>query len=208
MSMQIRSFGAAAVVASAALVSASAQAGVLTFTQQFVWQVYANSQGAAFAAENFNSLSDGFYASPLNGSAGPVNWTATSSGGLFVQSGQLSTNTATSLTFSFGPDVRAIGGNFYATDFDFNVIPSVVTVNLTNGTSYAATVNSSSAFIGFYGTDALITSLTISAAPTSGTAAVYPTMDNIQFGILPIPAPGALAVVAAGSALGLRRRRR
>jgi hypothetical protein len=198
----------AAVVAAAAFVSTSSQAGVLTFTQKVVWEVYTNSQGAAFASENFDGLSNGFYAFPLNGTAGIVNWTASSSEGLFVDSGRLSTNTPAPLSLTFGPDVRAIGGNFFATDFDFNVVTSVVTVSLANGTSFTTTVTSSNAFVGFYSTDSIITGLTFSAAPASGSGNVYPTIDNVQFGVLAIPAPGALVAFAAGSALGLRRRRR
>jgi hypothetical protein len=198
----------AAVVAAAAFVSTSSQAGVLSFTQKVVWEVYTNSQGAAFASENFNSLADGSYSSPLNGTAGIVNWTASSSGGIFVDAGRLSTATPAPLTLTFGPDVRAIGGNFFGTDFDFNVVTTVITVSLANGTSFSSTVTSSNAFVGFYSTDSIITGLTFSAVPASGSGNVYPTIDNVQFGVLAIPAPGALVAFAAGSVLGLRRRRR
>jgi hypothetical protein len=104
--------------------------------------------------------------------------------------------------------VRAIGGNFFGTNFDFNVVTTVITVSLANGTSFSSTVSSSNSFVGFYSTDSIITSLTFSAAPASGSGDVYPTIDNVQFGVLAIPAPGALVALAAGSVLGLRRRRR
>jgi hypothetical protein len=208
VAIQIGSFGIGAVIAAAAFVSTSTQAGVLSFTQKVVWEVYTNSQGAAFAGENFDGLANGFQASPLSGTAGSVNWTASSSGGLFVDSGRLSTNTPAPLSLTFGPDVRAIGGNFFGTNFDFNVVTTVITVSLANGTSFSSTVSSSNSFVGFYSTDSIITSLTFSAAPASGSGDVYPTIDNVQFGVLAIPAPGALVALAAGSVLGLRRRRR
>lgn len=208
MAIQIGSFGMAAVIAAASFASASSQAGVLTFTQKVVWEVYTNSQGAAFAGENFDGLANGSYASPLNGTAGIVNWSASSPNGLFVDTGRLSTNTPAALSLTFGPDVRAIGGHFFGTDFDFNVVATVVTVSLANGTSFASTITSSNAFVGFYSTDSIITGLTFSAVPASGGGDVYPTIDNIQFGVLAIPAPGAVVAFAAGSVLGLRRRRR
>ncbi|MEY3143939.1 MAG: hypothetical protein RLY21_2432 [Planctomycetota bacterium] len=194
-------------VASCAVVStfvaSTASASVITFTQQFVWEAYVAAQGNTVYLEDFNDIADGFYASPFSSSIGPVNWSATAANGIFVQGGQFSTNNPEALTFNFGPNVRGVGGNFYGTDVGFNVVPSIVTISLADGTSYVGLVNSSATYTGFYSTGAAITSLTIAATPSSGSAFVYPTADNMQFAV---PAPGAIAL--AGLAVGLAGKRR
>lgn len=198
-------FTAAAAVASSSLLATDASAAVIAFTQKFVWEAYVNAQGNSVYLEDFNDIADGFYASPFSSSVGPVNWNALATGGLYVQGGQFSTNVATALTFNFGPDVRGVGGNLYGTDISFNVVPSIVTISLADGTSYIGFVDSSANYTGFYSTGAAITSLTISATPSSGSAAVFPTADNLQFAV--IPTPGARALLGLAGLAGARRRR-
>lgn len=198
-------FSAAAVVASSTFIATDASAAVIAFTQKFVWEAYVNAQSNSIFLEDFNDIADGFYASPFSSSVGPVNWNALATGGLYVQGGQFSTNMATALTFNFGPDVRGVGGSFYGTDISFNVVPSIVTISLADGTSYVGFVDSSAIYTGFYSTGAAITSLTISATPSSGGAAVYPTADNVQFAV--VPTPGALALLGLAGLAGSRRRR-
>jgi hypothetical protein len=200
--------GAASAVVASSLVATSASAAVITFTQKFVWEAYSSAQGNALYLENFNNITDGFYASPYSSSTGPVNWTATAANGIFVQGGQFSTNAPEALSFTFGPNVRGIGGNFYGTDASFNAVPSIVTISLADGTSYVGFANSTASYTGFYSTGAAITSLTIAATSVPAGTVVFPTADNMQFAV-PVPAPGALALVgAAGLAGGARRRRR
>lgn len=198
--------GASAVIAAGVFASSSASASVISFTQQFVWQFYTNSQGAAISSESFNGIADGFYASPFSSTTGSVQWTATASGGLFVQGGQFSTNLSSPLTFTFGPNVQGVGGNFYGTDVAFNTVPSVVTITLADGSGYVGYVDATASFTGFYSTGAAITSLTVSAVSVPPGSTVYPTVDNIHFAV--IPAPSALALGALGIAAGQRRRRR
>ena len=197
-------------VASCAIVSTfastSASAAVISFTQKFVWEAYSTGQGSAIYLEDFNDIADGFYASPFSSSVGPVNWGATASGGIYVAGGQFSTNISEALTFTFGPDVKGVGGNFYGTDINFNVVPSIITISLADGTSYVGFVNSSTTYTGFYSTGAAITSLTISATASSGSTSVFPTADNMQFAV--VPAPGAIALLGlAAGVVGKRRRR-
>lgn len=198
-------FSAAAVVASSTFLANDASAAVIAFTQKFVWEAYVTAQGNSILLEDFNDIADGFYASPFSSSVGSVNWNATATGGLYVQGGQFSTNLAESLTFGFGPNVKGIGGNFYGTDIGFNVVPAIVTISLADGTSFVGLVNSAAAYTGFYSTGAAITSLTISANPSSGSASVYPTADNVQFAV--VPTPGALALLGLAGLAGSRRRR-
>lgn len=205
MQAPLRLLGVATVAAVSSLIATGASASVISFNQQFVWESYVTAQGNAILLEDFNDVADGFHASPFSQSVGSVTWTATATGGLYALAGQFSTNNPETLTFTFGPDVRGVGGNFYGTDINFNVVPSIVTVSLSNGTSYVGLVNGSSAYTGFYSTGAFITAISISAAPASGSPTVYPTADNLQFAV--VPTPGALALLGLAGFAGTRRRR-
>ena len=196
----LSAFGAVAVLG-----ASTASASVITFTQQFVWEFYVNNAGASIFVEDFNGLADGFYPDPFNATTGPVNWSASAAGGLFVDSGVFSTNNPTALTFSFGAGVQGVGGNFFATDIGFNVVPAIVTLGLADGTSYVGFVDSSAAFTDFYSNGAAVTSVTVSAAPLAGGDNVYPTVDNLRFAF--VPSPGAIALLGLAGLAGSRRRR-
>jgi hypothetical protein len=119
-----------------------------------------------------------------------------------VQSGLFSTNNPTSVTFQFSPGVQAVAGNFFGTDISFNAVPSLVQVTLADGTSTILLANGPADFSGFFSTGAAISSLTVTAASGS---TVYPTVDNLYFAV-PIPAPGAAALIGL-AAVATRRRR-
>lgn len=205
--MSMRSLMAVS-LASAAIAS-SASATILIFTDQFLFDAQTSSYYRS--TENFNTY-NGFYASPLTGSAGDFNWSAASSGGLFVGtvngSAALSTNNPAPLTISFsGRTVNGVSGNIFGTDINFNVVPSIVQLSLNDGTSYIAFITSATAFAGFVSTGASIASITVSAQPLpGGTTAVYPTFDNMT--LASVPAPGAVALIGLAGVVGGRRRRR
>ncbi|MFM7259737.1 MAG: hypothetical protein ACKO3W_03955, partial [bacterium] len=89
-------FCAVAVVASTLATSASA--AIITFTQQNIWEGYSALQSVAVYTETFNGIADGFYASQYSCTTGPVNWTASATVGIYVQSGLFSTNNPETLT--------------------------------------------------------------------------------------------------------------
>jgi uncharacterized protein (TIGR03382 family) len=197
--------GSLAVVTVSAVVASSASAAIITFTQQNVWEGYSALQSIAVYTETFNGISNGFYASPYAGTTGPVNWTASATGGIYVQGGLFSTNNPETLTFDFGSGVNGVAGNFFATDINFNVVPAFVYLTLNDGSSYIGYIDSQTAYTGFFSTGALITGLQIQATQPGGT--VYPTVDNMQFATNDIvPAPGALALLALAGVAGRRRR--
>lgn len=198
--MQTRTFAFGAIGAFA--FAATASATVITFSQQSVWSAYVAFQSLTVVTEDFNSIPDGFHASGLSSSAGGIAWTATAAGDLFAQGGLLSTNNPTSLIFQFSPGVQAVAGNFFGTDINFNAVPSLVQVTLADGTSTILLANGPADFSGFFSTGAAISSLTVTAASGS---TVYPTVDNLYFAV-PIPAPGAAALIGL-AAVATRRRR-
>ncbi len=193
----------AAAVVSAAL-SSSASAAILIFTDSFLYDIQTSS--LAHSMENFNAYS-GAYASPLTGSAGAVNWSATASAGLNVAGGQLSAGSPGPMTIAFsGASVYGVSGNFFGTDVASTVVPSLVLVSLNDGTSYLNLIDTATVFVGFVSTGAAISSISVSAQPLpGGTTSVFPTVDNLGFAY--VPAPGAIALLGLAGLATSRRRR-
>jgi len=198
--MQTRTLACAAI--GVATLSCSASAAIISFSQQNVWDAYTAYQALSVVTEDFNSLTSGFYSSGFSSSVGGVTWTATATGGLYAESGLFSTNNPTSLSFSFAPGVQGVAGNFFGTDISFNPVPSLVQVTLADGNSSILFANGPADFIGFFSTGAAISGLTITAA---GSGNVYPTVDNLFFAV-PVPAPGAAALIGLAAMVCRRRR--
>lgn len=181
---------------------ASAHASVIVTNNQALWNWRVTNGGQVVGTENFNDFANGFYSSPVSDTLGNVVWTASSTGDLFVQNGYLSTNNPAPLTFTFNPGVRAVAGNIFGTDINFNVVTCVVSVTLANGFTYEGVSSSPTDFIGFYSTSADISTMTIVTSPLV-TGNVYATIDNLY---LAVPAPGAAALIGLAG-LAARRRR-
>jgi hypothetical protein len=207
LSVQNSSLG---VVALSAVVAPVATAGILVSTNKIIWDMQTAGAGLSTVTESFDGISDGFRSNPYTASIGSIGsgmtWTATAPGGLYVQSGLFSTNSPADLTFTFSPGIQAVAGNFFATDVDFGTAPALFRVTLSDGTGYEGYANASSDFTGFYSTSgATITSLTVRVSPLQGQANLYPTVDNLYFGI---PAPGVFALLGVAGVLGFGMRRR
>lgn len=187
----------------AAALTASAHAKFITTNDKSVFELLSQQGGYSLAGENFGGYS-GFYSS-LSGGTGATAWQATALGGLYVGSGgQLSTNAAdAALTLSFSSgDVYAIGGNFFLTDVNFGFLPGLVQVELADGSSYIANIQSSNAFSGFVSLGSAISQITISPFGVQPNA--YVTATNLCFGV--VPAPGAAALLAVAGLVSRRRR--
>ena len=201
--MNIRLVGAIAAVVSLAHV---ADAGIVVTTNQDLWTANVATFGSV-EVEDFNGIADDFYTSPFGGVAGSVTWSASAAGGLYVQDGLFSTNNPEPLTISFGPGVRAVAGNFFGTDINFNTLTVIFQVALVDGPTYEGFAVGASTFTGFRGTNGeLISSLTLTVVNPQGSPAVYPTVDNLFFGV--VPAPGAAALLGAAGLVGVTLRRR
>ena len=185
--------------------SSVASAALYVSPSESIYDTLVASIGCTSYTETFGATPTGFLPSGYSSSTGPVNWSATATGGLYVQAGLFSTNNAgQALTFDFsapGLSVQAVGGNFFATDASFNVLPAVVVVLLEDGTSYVNLMTLESSFVGFISTGAAISSITLSLPLASD---LYPTVDRMVFGV--VPAPGAIALLGLAGFVGLRRR--
>jgi hypothetical protein len=191
----------ASAVAAVAL-CAAAHASVIVTNSQALWNLRVTNGGQVVGTENFNDFANGFYSSPVSDTLGNVVWTASASGGLFVDDGYLSASNPVPLTFTFNPGVRAVAGNIFGTDINSNVVTCVVAVTLSNGVTYEGISSSPTDFVGFYSTSADIASMTIATTPLA-TGDVFATIDNLY---LAVPAPGAAALIGLAG-LATRRRR-
>ena len=200
----MKSLSAVALVASA-LIASSASAGIVVYTNQSIWNARVATDGLVVETETFNAIADGYRPAPFTGSTASVQWSAFADGGLYVQDGVFSTEFPDPLTFNFTPGVRAVGGNFFGVDAEFANAAVFFSVLLSDGTSYEGEASSPASFTGFRSTTAAtIASLTINVENAVGAAAVYPSVDNLYFGV---PAPGAVALLGVAGLVGSRRRR-
>ena len=184
-----------------------ASASVTVFTNFGVWGSAVTANGQTVATETFNGYGPGT-ATFLTGSPLPasgITWTATApTHGLVTNGATLRPDTATEdLVFDFAPGVHGIGGNIYtsvlgASSFAF------IQVTLADGVSYFGNSDNSEMFIGFYSDTTSIAKLTIKLFQITGSMS-YATVDNMYFAV---PAPGALALLAAAGLIGAHNRRR
>ena len=190
-----------------AMLASGASAAIATYSQSLLWGQDVVAAGASVGTETFN-LYNGYYASPLTGSGGGINWTATATGGLFFQTGYFSTNNPVAATFTFAPGVMAVGANIFGTNSNFDIVAARITVSLADGSSYIASTSGATDFVGFISIGfngnppVAISSLTMAAA---GSGNVYVTADNMYFGV--VPAPGSVALLACAGLSATRRRR-
>ena len=194
-------------IAASVLAVSSASAGIVVYTNQAIWNSRVATDGLVVETETFNSIADGYQPAPFSGSTASVQWNAFADGGLYVQGGVFSTEFPDPLTFNFTPGLRAVGGNFFGVDAEFANAAVFFSVLLSDGTSYEGEASSPASFTGFRSTTAAtISSLTINVTNAAGAAAVYPSVDNLYFGVT-APAPGAVALLGLAGFVGSRRRR-
>lgn len=184
-----------------AMASASA-AQVISFNDSSLFTTFAVQNGAAVSTEGFDSYSG--FAPSFTGNLGGVQWLASAVGGMYAQGGLMSTNNPEAMTFSFGGSgVKGVGGQFFSTDYNFNFVPSTIYVTLSDGSGFVGAVSSGTQFTGFWSIGSNITSIRIQ--PLGGSSPLYPTCDSLAIAV--VPAPGAVALMAAAGLASRRRRR-
>jgi hypothetical protein len=101
--------------------------------------------------------------------------------------------------------VQGVGGNFFATDASFAILPAIIGVQLADGSAYVGYATTAADFVGFYSTGAAISSISVSVAGNLPAGTNFATVDNLYFAV---PAPGAIALLGvAGLVSGARKRR-
>ena len=183
----------------------AASAAVVTFTNNVLWNSFVTAQGKTVATETFNAY-NGFYANGLTGNAGGIQWTATAPGNLYAGLGYMSTNNAEALlTFNLSPSVQGVGGNFFATDASFGILPTIFGVQLADGSAYIGYALTAADFVGFYSTGAAISSISVSVEGNLPAGTHFATVDNLYFAVA-VPAPGAAALIGLAALVSRRRR--
>ena len=192
--------------ASAVVIGSSANAAIISFNDSGLFAQFAANSGASVATENFDAYSG--FAATFSGVVGGVSWTASSAGGMYADPGYadpglMSTNSpADTMFFDFAGGVNGVGGQFFATDINFNFVPSMIMVGLADGSGFIGLISSTSQWQGFWSTGPAITSISIQVM---GSGDLYPTADSISVAV--VPAPGAVALLAVAGLAGARRRR-
>jgi hypothetical protein len=186
-------------VASASLAAGlqAADAGLVSTNSQTLWNNRVSNAGLVVQAQDFAGL-DGSYAR-LAGVTGGVAWSTTA---VEVSAGVARSASSNSVTFTFAPGVKFVGGNFFGVAADFTVVPVVFSVSLNGGGGYTGLAVGPSGFTGFSATGAsTISSLTV----TVNSASAYSAIDSMYFGV---PAPGAIALIGAAAMIATNARRR
>jgi len=191
------------------LASLPAQAAVITYTDRAAFLAALSSS----STDNYNDL-DGFYASLISRTITGYTYDAEATGGLFTSnvngSQALSTNNPVPLTLAFTAGApTAVGGYFFNTDINFNVLNRVITVTANPGASAQSVVTGSATnFFGWLDDSGTpFTSLVIE--PGVGSPATYATVDDLVLGQAGAASvPGPLPLMGAATAFGFSRRLR
>ncbi len=183
---------------------------IITYTDRDAFLAALSSS----STDNYNDLATRLIASPFNRTITGYSYNATAAGGLYAQpsggSQALSANTSdTPLALAFAAGApTAVGGYFYNTAIDFNVVNGVITVTANPGASTQTTVTASATnFFGWLDDSGTpFTSLVIT--PPTGVFA-FATVDDLILGqAAPASVPGPLPLLGAAAAFGVSRRLR
>ncbi len=170
-------------------------------------QIFTNS--AAFQAAIANDagqFNNAFGSATANWSGGTptMAYTVSTTGGLYSNGNFIGTNNPNVplvITFTSG-NVRAVGGEFFATDISDNFLANVpLTITYSDGTVDTYTPGGFGTFRG-YVSGTILTSMSIdSVAPPTNR---YVSMDNVITSA--VPEPATMTALALGAAAMLRRR--
>lgn len=208
----MRSSFVACAVASASVVSIfvapQASAGMVAVSSRFVWDYYVGAAGLSTATEGFGGVANGTTAGPVSGSVSGITWTVSSAGGILADAGVLSAAAPVTLTFTFSPGVYAVAGNFFGLDAGRSPVPVLFAATLADGTAYSGIAADPSSLVGFVSTapGQSISSLSVTVTNLAGAGAVFAAADSLYLGV--VPAPGAVALLAAAGLVGSRGKAR
>jgi MYXO-CTERM domain-containing protein len=199
--MAIRTLAAAAFAAGS--VASASSAAIISFNDAGLFAQFAANSGASVATEGFDAYNG--FAQSYSGVLSGVTWSANAAGGMYASAGVMSTNNPAPMFFSFAGGVTGVGGQFFATDINFNFVPSMIMVGLADGSGFIGLVSSTSQWQGFWSTGPAITSISVQVMGGTPGQDLYPSADSISVAV--VPAPGAVALLGVAG-LAARRRRR
>ena len=203
-------------VALAALltVSGNAHAAFTVFTTEGSFLAAVTAPGvdtfAGFATTVVTS-------SPISRSAGPYPYSASSTTSFFgvgtPANPALSTNTDTDVITFFNLGIaNAIGGFFFGSNIEGNLVPATIVLTATDSlgaTSTQTLLLSPSSFVGFLSTGTIASLVVSTAMPGEF---IFPTVDNLTIAlaaVTPVPEPETWSLLVAGlAALGFCARRK
>ncbi|MCX5967176.1 MAG: hypothetical protein NTV57_05950 [Cyanobacteria bacterium] len=161
------------------LASLPVQAAVIMYTDRAAFLAALSSS----STDNYEDL-NGFYTSPLSRTISGYIYDAAATGGLYTGnaggSQVLSSNNSVALTLNFTNGApTAVGGYFFNTDFNFNIVNGAITVTANPGASVQSVVTSSATnFFGWLDDSGTpFTSLVI--VPATGGSTAYPAVDDL-----------------------------
>ena len=207
-------------IATSSAIVASANAGIVAFTDYSEWAgASANAELALYAAPVGSVImSEGFDGGPsasapsLSGGSGWSAWTISATGGVRTNGTAVVASTVgNSLMLSFpnatgGDGLLGVGGNFRFYNADGQKVDGRIWVRLANGSSIVRNFTAADNFVGFWSDDlgSPITGMRIQ--PMGPAASTYTVgIDNLF--LASVPAPGALALLGAAALVGSNRRR-
>ena len=194
--------------ACAVALSSQSLAGLTLFDSRSAFEAVAVIRNETLAQENFSAL---IPATPTaNSFAGLVGteaqWLATADGGLSANgSGLRSLLAGKAITISFASNqVFGVGANFFYVNTNGTPVTGTMILSLSDGTRYYRNVTGTASFTGIWSDAASITSLTVMpASATSG--ANFLGTNSMEIGYTPLPAPGAIALLALAGWASRRR---
>lgn len=222
----LKNFAFATVAACSLIASANAgfTSEVIAFTDLTEWQnaptdadinLFSAGYSAEFYTENFKGLA-GMNGSSISGGAGWASWSATASAGLLnaTPTGLYAAQAGASLTMDFTAPcdmpmggVRGIGGGFQLVNAQGQAVAGKIWLRLSSGASIFRTISSANSFMGFWVADPTQVITSFKVQPMGTGAAFFVGAETMYLGTA-VPAPGALALLAAAGITGGVRRRR
>ncbi len=205
-------FGSHLFIGTVALVSvsSSALASITVCDSRLTFAIWASMHNdAAVIREDFSTVVAGATADSFTGKVGSeANWVASAVGGLQTQGDSLralQSGRAISVAFDSGR-VYGVGADYFFRTAAGAPISGIVLLSLSDGTQFARTVTNTDTFAGFWSDGAAITRITITPVGPSANFNLL-GMDNMDIGFVPVPTPGAIALISlAGLTAGRRRR--
>jgi hypothetical protein len=198
------------------LASLPVQAAIITYTDRDAFLAALSSS----STDNYSDLTSGFLGTSINRTIPGYTYTASAPNGIFpgpvngTGSMALSINTANDvLTLNFATGApTAVGGYFFATDINVNLLNRSITVTANPGASTQSVVTGSATnFFGWLDDSGTpFTSLAI--VTNTGDPASWPNADDLVLGkaapAAPASVPGPLPLMGAATAFGFSRRLR